>query len=78
MNISALEICAGGGGQALGLELAGFACAAAIEIDGASCATLRLNRPDWRVINRDIRDLRLEESAFAFDFVSETCFRISI
>lgn len=57
MNISALEICAGGGGQALGLEMAGFACAAAVEIDGASCATLRLNRPGWRVINGDIRTM---------------------
>lgn len=72
MNISALEICAGGGGQALGLEMAGFACAAAVEIDGASCATLRLNRPGWRVINGDIRTTRLEESAF--DFVSGSCF----
>lgn len=50
-----LEICAGGGGQALGLEAAGFAHAAAIEIDEAACATLRLNRPTWKVIEDDVR-----------------------
>lgn len=50
-----IEICAGGGGQAIGLEKAGFEHAAALEIDGHACATLRLNRPDWNVIQEDIR-----------------------
>ena len=57
MGLGVVELCAGGGGQALGLEAAGFDCAAAIEIDPASCATLRLNRPHWRVIQADIRDI---------------------
>lgn len=50
-----LELCAGGGGQALGLELAGFSCAAVVEIDDRFCATLRHNRPKWNVIQRDIK-----------------------
>ena len=50
----ALEICAGGGGQALGLEIAGFEHAAVIEIDSAACATLRANRPSWNVIEGDL------------------------
>jgi DNA (cytosine-5)-methyltransferase 1 len=50
-----IEICAGGGGQALGLEKAGFEHAAALEIDAHACATLRLNRPGWNVIEDDIR-----------------------
>ena len=54
---SVLEICGGGGGQALGLEQAGFEHAAIAEIDPDACATLRLNRPGWKVIEGDIRDL---------------------
>lgn len=52
-----LEACVGGGGQALGLEAAGFECASAIEIDPAACKTLRANRPDWRVIQADIKNV---------------------
>lgn len=52
-----IEICAGGGGQALGLEKAGFEHAAALEIDAHACATLRLNRPHWNVIEADIREV---------------------
>lgn len=53
----ALELCAGGGGQALGLEMAGFAHAAAVEYEPQFCQTLRFNRPSWSVLNLDIRDL---------------------
>jgi DNA (cytosine-5)-methyltransferase 1 len=49
-SIPLIEICAGAGGQALGLEKAGFAHQAAIEIDDAACASLRTNRPHWAVI----------------------------
>ncbi len=52
--VASLEICAGAGGQALGLEMAGFEHAALVEIDSAACATLRLNRPKWTVIERDL------------------------
>ena len=51
-----VEICAGGGGQSLGLERAGFAHAAAIEIDKHACATLRRNRPGWTVLEGDVRN----------------------
>lgn len=51
------EICAGGGGQALGLENAGFTHALAAEIDSMACETLRKNRPDWHVFEGDARDL---------------------
>lgn len=57
MNLSVLELCAGGGGQALGLERAGFDHAAAVEIESSYCLTLRDNRPHWNVINGDIREL---------------------
>jgi DNA (cytosine-5)-methyltransferase 1 len=56
-DLTALEICAGAGGQALGIEMAGFRHAAACEIDTAACDTLRLNRPRWNVIESDVREL---------------------
>ncbi|WP_083682512.1 DNA cytosine methyltransferase [Archangium sp. Cb G35] len=55
---TALEICAGGGGQALGLEQAGFLHAGVAEIDESACATLLHNRPDWNVLPMDIRALQ--------------------
>lgn len=54
MGLTSLEICSGAGGQALGLELAGFHHAALVEIDAAACATLRFNRPNWKVIEADV------------------------
>jgi len=56
-EMTSLEVCAGAGGQALGLERAGFSSVASVEIEGAACDTLRLNRPAWAVLNQDIRNL---------------------
>jgi DNA (cytosine-5)-methyltransferase 1 len=50
-----LEICAGAGGQALGLEQAGFETTCAVEVDRDACSTLRTNRPMWNVIESDLR-----------------------
>jgi DNA (cytosine-5)-methyltransferase 1 len=55
MKLTSLELCAGAGGQALGLEAAGIEHAALIEVDKHACATLRLNRPKWEVIEGDLR-----------------------
>ncbi len=52
---SALEICAGAGGQALGLEQAGFDCATLVEVESAYCECLRRNRPFWNVVCQDVR-----------------------
>jgi DNA (cytosine-5)-methyltransferase 1 len=52
---TSLEICSGAGGQALGLELAGFGHEALVEIEPPACATLRANRPDWQVFETDLR-----------------------
>ena len=52
----ALELCAGAGGQAMGLEKAGIDTAGLIEIDKDACETLRKNRPEWNVIQRDLKD----------------------
>jgi len=55
MSIDSLEICAGAGGQALGLEQAGFEHERLVELDAAACDTLRYNRPRWTVVQGDIR-----------------------
>lgn len=55
MKPTVLDICTGAGGEAIGLEQAGFEHLASIEIDPTACQTLRLNRPGWKVIERDIR-----------------------
>jgi DNA (cytosine-5)-methyltransferase 1 len=52
-----LEICAGAGGQSLGLEKAGFSHELAVEIDRDAAATLRLNRPRWNVHEGDVREV---------------------
>ncbi len=55
MPLTSLEICAGAGGQALGLEQAGFDHLAVVELDRHACATLRVNRPYWNVLREDVK-----------------------
>jgi len=54
--LTSVEICAGAGGQALGLEKAGFSHQALVEIEPEYCATLKHNRPEWNVIQKDVRE----------------------
>lgn len=57
-RFTSLELCAGAGGQALGLEHAGFSHLAAVELDQWAHKTLLLNRPEWHPVQADIRDVR--------------------
>jgi methylase of polypeptide subunit release factors len=54
-QFNSLEMCAGAGEQALGLEMAGFDHVALVELEPTACTTLRLNRPAWNVIEDDLR-----------------------
>lgn len=60
---SVLEICAGAGGQAVGLEAAGFVHELAVEIDPDAAQTLRENRPVWKVHTGDVREISGEDYA---------------
>ncbi len=51
-----LELFAGAGGLAVGMEKAGLKCIALNEIDKHACATLRNNRPKWNVLEGDIKN----------------------
>jgi DNA (cytosine-5)-methyltransferase 1 len=53
-GLTAVELCAGAGGQALGYEQAGIEHAALVELDRHACGTLRLNRPNWNVVEQDL------------------------
>lgn len=55
-GLTALELCAGGGGQAIGFEQAGIHHAGLVDIDRNACATLRLNRPQWKVFEVDLNN----------------------
>ncbi|MCM1333688.1 MAG: DNA cytosine methyltransferase [Eubacterium sp.] len=60
-NFTSIELFAGAGGLALGIEKAGFDTLGLIEIDKDASDTLKLNRPNWNVINRDIAELSEQE-----------------
>ncbi len=53
-GLTTLELCAGGGGQSLGYDQAGIDHVALVELDKHACATLRMNRPEWNVIEHDL------------------------
>ena len=54
--LTCVEICAGAGGQALGLAMAGFVHVALVEYEEDYCKVLKQNRPEWNVICSDVRE----------------------
>ena len=56
-DYSAIELFAGAGGLAIGMEQAGIKCLALNEIDHWASETLRKNRPDWNVIEDDVKNV---------------------
>ena len=55
-----IELFAGAGGLALGLEQAGFNHIGLVEIDKSASETLKANRPEWNVICEDIANVSSE------------------
>ncbi|MCX8520818.1 MAG: DNA cytosine methyltransferase [Rhodoferax sp.] len=61
MTLHSIEICAGAGGQALGLEQAGFDHRCLVEIEHPACQTMRFNRPDWHVVEGDLHHFEAKQ-----------------
>lgn len=56
-RVRSIELFSGAGGLALGLEAAGFQSVALVERNIQACETLRHNRPDWNLLEGDVRDV---------------------
>ena len=69
-DYSVLELFAGAGGLAIGLEKAGLKCVALNEIDHWAAETLRINRPNWKVIEADIREVSFKDHEGKIDVVT--------
>ncbi|MFD0988883.1 DNA (cytosine-5-)-methyltransferase [Mariniflexile jejuense] len=69
-DYSVLELFAGAGGLAIGMEKAGLKCAALNEIDKWACQTLIKNRPNWNVLEGDIKNFDFSEYRDNIDVVT--------
>ncbi len=69
-NYSVLELFAGAGGLAVGMEKAGLKCVALNEVDKWACETLRKNRPHWHVLEGDIKSFDFSEYYDKVDVVT--------
>lgn len=67
---TSFEICAGAGGQALGLEQAGFEHVGLVELEKDYCACLKTNRSDWNIICTDIHDFEATHLLNKIDLLS--------
>ena len=56
-ELKVISLFSGAGGLDIGFERAGFKIAVAIEIDSSCCETLRTNRPDLPIINKNIAEV---------------------
>ena len=65
-----MELFAGAGGLAVGMEKAGLKCVALNEIDKWACNTLRKNRPNWNVLEGDIKSFSFTEYKNTVDIVT--------
>lgn len=67
---TSIELFAGAGGLALGMEKAGFHHVLLNEYDHHACETLRINRPEWNVVEGDVHEIDFSEYKGKVDFLS--------
>ncbi|GAA2526587.1 MULTISPECIES: DNA cytosine methyltransferase [Streptomyces] len=66
-RLTAVDVCSGGGGLALGLEQAGFDPVLLLDKNKQACETLRHNRPKWNVLEMDLLDFDPLEHQVSYD-----------
>ena len=69
-DFTSVELFAGAGGLALGMEKAGFRHVLLNEFDPMACRTLRRNRPDWNVLEGDVHNVDFSPLHGLVDFLS--------
>lgn len=69
-KFTSVELFAGAGGLALGMEKAGFHHVLLNELDHYACETLKINRPEWNVVEGDIHDIDFSPYRNKVDFLS--------
>lgn len=69
-EVTAIELFAGAGGLALGLEQAGIKTVEYVEFDRACCETLKANRPSWNVVCDDIHNVDFTQYEGKIDIVT--------
>jgi DNA (cytosine-5)-methyltransferase 1 len=69
-DFSVIELFAGAGGLAVGLEMAGLKCVALNELNHWAAETLKKNRPNWNVIEKDVRDVSFSDFSGKVDVVT--------
>ena len=69
-QFNSVELFAGGGGLALGMSLAGFHHVLLNEFETAACKTLKTNKPEWNVIEGDVRHIDFTPLRGKIDFLS--------
>ena len=69
-QFNSIELFAGGGGLALGMSLAGFHHVLLNEFETAACKTLKTNKPEWNVIEGDVRHIDFTPLRGKIDFLS--------
>lgn len=69
-DFTSVELFAGAGGLALGMHMAGFRHILLNEIDHMACQTLKLNHPEWNVLEGDIHQIDFTPLRGKVDFLS--------
>lgn len=69
-DYTSIELFAGAGGVALGMELAGFKHIMLNDCDKYACMTLKQNRPHWNIIKDDIHNINFKQYEDSVDLLT--------